>query len=222
MFVFAVPDVPWRKIAGAALVAILHVAIVILFLRAMLAPKRAVAPVRETILYLQPLQQPKPKIKKIVPPSRKPVPKIDIPFHNVITLPQSPGANAKALPGLGSELFDCRPESLSTLSAEQRAQCANRGLTPQDSVDFADHTNRARDAMRWAREKQRKNGPLLLPCASTQSIFATMSTATLACLAYGAISGFDPDNAPMYGDRPEESHLPNNGDPPPIYTDPGH
>jgi hypothetical protein len=222
MFAFTIPDMPWRKIAGAAIVAVLHIAIAIMFLRAMLAPKRMPVPVRETILYLQPLPQPKPKIEKIVPPSRKTVPEISIPFHNAITLPQSPDATAKALQGLGSELFDCQPENLSALSAEQRAQCENRAVKPNDSVDFADHTNRAKDAVRWAREKQRKSGPPLLPCASTQSIFATLSTATLLCLAHGGISGFDPDNAPMYGDRPEESHLPNNGDPPPIYSDPDH
>jgi len=218
----AIPELPWPKVFGAAFVAVLHIAIAMLFLRAMLAPKRTTLLARETILHLQPLPKPEPKIEKIVPPSHKPAPEVSLPFHNVITLPQSPDANAKTLQGLGSELFDCRPENLSMLSAEQRAQCANRGPKPNDAVDFADHTNRAKDAARWAREKQRKNGPPLLPCASTQSIFATMSTATLACLANGALNGFDPDTAPMYGDRPEESHLPNNGDPPPIYTDPGH
>jgi len=222
MFAFAIPDIPWRKVLGATIVALLHIAIALVFMRAVLGPKRAAAPARETILYLQPLLQPKPKIEKIVPPSRKPVPQIPIPFHNPITLPQSPDANARTLQGLGSELFDCRPENLSALSAAQRRQCENRALKPSDSVGFADHTNRAKDAARWAREKQRKNGPPLLPCASTQSIYATMSTATLLCLAKGAINGFDPDNAPMYGDRPEESHLPNNGDPPPIYSDPDH
>jgi hypothetical protein len=220
MMALATPDLPWRKVAGAAIVAVLHVAIALLFLRAMLAPKHTAVPVRETVLYLQPL--PKPKAEKIVPPSRKPMPKISIPFHNVITLPQSQDENAKVLQGLGRELFDCRPENLSTLSAEQRAQCANRSLKPDDSVDYADHTDRAMDAARWAREKQRKNGPALLPCASTQSIFATLSTGTLLCLAHGAVSGFDLDNGPLYGDRPEESHLPNNGDPPPVYNDPDH
>lgn len=215
---FTMPDLPWRKFGGAALVAVLHIAIAILFLRALLAPKRFAAPVREMILYLQPL--PKPRIQKMAPLARKSAPEFAIPFHHAITLPQSP--DAKALQGLGKELFDCRPENLAELTAEQRALCVNRTPKPNDSVDFADHTNRAKDAARWARERQRKNGPALLPCASTQSIYATMSTATLLCLAHGAINGFDPDSAPMYGDRPEDSHLPNNGDPPPMYSDPDH
>ncbi len=96
-------------------------------------------------------------------------------------------------------------------------------MKKDDSVDFADHTNRVRDAALWARQKARKNGPALLPCASTQSIYATLSTATLACLANGAINGMDLDARPMYGDKPEdEGHVPNNGDPPPPYTAPDH
>src|SRR5262249_18285063 len=144
-------------------------------------------------------------------------------YHGV-TLPQTNDENSKAAPGLGFQLFDCRIENLSKLSEEQRAACAksSTGPRPDDSVDFADHTNRARDATRWSREKARKNQPAPLPCASSQSIFATLSTGTLLCLAHGAINGFDPDSAPIYGERPEETHLPNGGDPPPMYTDPDH
>jgi len=111
------------------------------------------------------------------------------------------------------------------LTPEQQAACASAssGMKRDDSVDFADHTNRVRDAALWARQKARKNGPLLLPCASTQSIYATLSTATLACLANGAINGMDLDARPMYGDKPQdEGHVPNNGDPPPMYTAPDH
>jgi hypothetical protein len=220
MFVFARTDMPWRKMAGAALAVVLHAVIATLFPRAILAPMRVAAPARKVIFYLRPLPQPRAKADPRERPNRKSAPDIAIPFESSTTLPQTP--DAKALEGLGRELFDCRPENLSALPAEQRARCDSRRLMPDNSVDFADHASRVRNAARWAREKQRKNGPALLPCASNQSIFATMSTATLLCLLNGAIDGFDPESAPIYGERPEEFHLPNNGDPPPTYTDPDH
>lgn len=71
-----------------------------------------------------------------------------------------------------------------------------------------------------AREKERKNLPGLLPCASSQSIFATLSTSTILCLAHGAISGFDLDARPLYNERPEDTRIPNGDDPP--YVDPDH
>jgi len=99
---------------------------------------------------------------------------------------------------------------------------SSTGQKPNDSVDFADHTNRARDATRSAQEKERKNQPGLLPCASSRSIFATFSTSTILCLAHGAISGFDLDARPLYNERPEDTRIPNGGDPPPPYVDPDH
>jgi hypothetical protein len=148
-----------------------------------------------------------------------------LPDSHAFTVPAMKDNDAKALQGLGRALFDCRPENLSTLTPEEQADCASAssGMKKDDSVDFADHSDRVRDAALWARQKARKNGPLLLPCASTQSIYATLSTATLACLADGAINGMDLDARPMYGDKPkDEGHVPNNGDPPPAYTAPDH
>jgi hypothetical protein len=71
-------------------------------------------------------------------------------------------------------------------------------------------------------EKERKSLPGFLPCASSQSIFTTPSTGTILCLAHGAISGFDLDARPLYNEKPEETHIPNGGDPPPPYVDPDH
>ena len=213
----ALPELPWRKILGAGAVIVLHIAIVAVLLNATIV-RRMLRPARhETILYLQPL---KPKVKPRVRPQPKPVVRRIVPAlkpqnGSGITVPQTNDETPSTALRPGFQLYDCHVANLPKLTEEQRAACDN-------SVDFADHSDRIPGAARWAREKQRKNGPPLLPCASTQSIFATMSTATLACLAKGAIDGFDPDNAPMYGDRPEESHVPNNGDPPPIYTDPSH
>jgi len=183
---------------------------------------------KETILLLQPLPKPevKPRARHLAPPAHRIVPAAMPQNSSSATLPRANGETSKAPSGLGYQLYDCHTANLPKLTAEQRAACAKAQVGPKqdegDSVDFADHSDQIPGAARWAREKARKNGPPLLPCASTQSIFATLSTATLACLANGAINGFDLDGRPMYGDKPEESHVPNNGDPPPMYTGPDH
>jgi hypothetical protein len=221
MGALALSELPWRKVLGAAAVIVLHIAIVVILLRATIIRGMFRPASHETILFLPPL--PKPEIRHVEPPARRIVPTFHLRDYRGFTLPQT-NENSKAGSALGFQLFDCRIENISRLTEEQRAWCAKSSTAPKpnDSVDFADHTGRARDAMRWAREKQRKNQPLLLPCASSQSIFATLSTDTILCLAHGAISGFDVEAGPIYGERPEETHLPNNGDPPPVYADPDH
>lgn len=215
---------PWRKVLGVAAVIVLHIAIVLVLLRATIVQRIFRPAPRETILLLPPPPPPKPQIKRLEPPVRQIAPIIKLPDYRGLTLPQIDDENAKAGPGLSFELFDCRIENLSKLTEEQRAACAKSRVAPKpdDTLDFADHTNRARDATRWAREKERKNLPGLLPCASSQSIFLTLSTGTLFCLAHGAISGFDLDARPLYNERPEETHVPNGGDPHPAYVDPDH
>lgn len=228
MGVIALPELPWRKILGAGAVIVLHIAIVAVLLNATVVGSIFRPAPHETILFLQPLPKPqvKPQAKPVEPVVRRTAPASKLKNGGGIPVPQASDETPNAASRPAYELYDCRAANLPKLTEEQRAACAKSAVGPKqdegDSVDFADHSDRVPGAARWAREKQRKNGPPLLPCASTQSIFATMSTATLACLANGAINGFDPDNAPMYGDRPEESHVPNNGDPPPIYTDPDH
>lgn len=222
MAALVLQDLPLRRIASAGAVLVLHLILLGLWLNASTTVRPRNAP-RETILYLS---QPKPEIKPAVP--ARPQPKVrapTLPGSSAITVPAMKDNDAKALQGLGRALFDCRVENLSMLTPEQQAGCASAssGMKRDDSVDFADHTNRVRDAALWARQKARKNGPALLPCASAQSIYATLSTATLACLANGAINGMNLDAQPMYGDKPEaEGHVPNNGDPPPPYTAPDH
>ena len=226
MGVIALPELPWRKVFGAGAVVILHIAIIAVLLNAT-AVRRMFRPApQETILYLQPLPKPQVTPKPVEPIARRTVPALKRQKGSGITVPLAKGGPPEASSRPAYQLYDCRAANLPRLTEEQRAACAKAQVGPKedkgDSLDFADHSNQIPGAARWAREKQRKNAPPLLPCASTQSIYATMSTATLACLANGAINGFDPDNAPMYGDRPEESHVPNNGDPPPMYTDPDH
>jgi hypothetical protein len=223
MVVIAVPQLPWRKVFGVAAVIVLHIAIVAVLLRAMIVQRIFRPAPSETILLLPP-PQPKPIVRPIEPPARLIAPPLKLPDYRGLTIPLPKDENARAGADLGFQLFDCRFENLSKLTDEQRARCAKSRAAPKtdDTVDFADHTNRARDATRWAREKERKNLPGLLPCASSQSVFATLSTGTILCLAHGAISGFDLDARPLYNEKPEEIHVPNGGDPPPPYVDPDH
>ncbi len=228
MGVIALPELPWRKMFGAAAVIVLHIAIVFILLNATAVKRAFRLEPRETILYLRPLSEPraKPKVERVAPQTRRVVPVTKLQYPAGATLPQPHGETSKVDTRPAYQLYDCRAANLPKLTPEQRAACLKAQVGPKpdegDSVDYADHSDQIPGAARWAREKQRKNDPPLLPCASTQSVFATMSTATLACLAKGAMNGFDQDNAPMYGDRPEESHVPNNGDPPPMYSDPDH
>jgi hypothetical protein len=222
MGTLTLPESPRRRIAGAAAVAVLHIAIIGVLLRGTIVQRLFVPSVHETILFLPP--PPKAEVKRTESSVRRIAPAIRLKDYRDLTVPLLNEDDSKATSGLGFQLFDCRIENLSKLTEEQRALCAksSTGPRPDNSVDFADHTNRARDAQRWAREKERKNRPMLLPCASSQSIFATLSTDTILCLAHGAISGFDLDAQPLYGERPEESHVPNGGDVPPAYVDPDH
>jgi hypothetical protein len=216
----SLPELPWRRVLGAAAVLVLHIVIVAILLRATIIRGIFGPAPPETILFLPPLP---PEIRHVEPLARRIVPTFHQQDYRGLALPQT-NENSKTGSGLGFQLFDCRIENLSRLTEEQRALCAksSTGPKPDDSVDFADHTGRVRDAVRWAREKQRKNQPLLLPCASSQSIYATLSTDTILCLAHGAISGFDIESGPVYGERPEETHVPNGGDPQAAYTDPDH
>jgi hypothetical protein len=207
-----------QRLTGAVLVALLHIAIVALLLDATLAP-RGPRPARETMLHLAPPPPPPPKAE-IEPAAPRAPATLRLPDYQGIVLPP---AKAEKLPeNLGVLLFGCRPENISQLPPEQRALCAQKttGLKPDGSVDFTDHTGRSRSAALWARGRARKNGPLLMPCASNTSIGVGIGTAL--CLANGVINGFKPDEQAIYGDRPQDVHVPNNGDPHPAYTDPDH
>jgi hypothetical protein len=220
MGVIALPELPRRKVAGATAVVVLHIAIVAVLLNATIVRGIFRAAPRETILLLPPL--PKPEPKRIEPSARRIVPTFKLQDYRGVTLPQTGDGTSKALPGLGFQLLDCRIENISKLTEEQRVLCAktSTGPAPDGSVDFADHSDHVHDAALWARQKARKNGPMLLPCAHNSGLGVDLGT--LACLGNGIINGFKRDEMAQYGDRPEEYHVPNNGDPRPAYVDPPH
>jgi hypothetical protein len=210
-----------HRLAGAALVVLLHVALLALLLQAGFAP-RAAQQARETILLLM---APKPVVadKPSAPPPQAPRPLVRVPRIQILPMPRTPGVDPKALEGFGQALLDCRPENLADLPPEQRDRCDALSLKPRDrdAVDFADHTNRrSRDAALWARGRDRKNAPLLLPCMGNQGLGVSLGTPL--CLLKGAVKGFKPDEQAQYGDRQDPVHIPNNGDPHPTYVEPDH
>jgi hypothetical protein len=199
-----------RKFAGAVAAIVLHVAIVAALLQATVGRTPPVQPSKELIAWLSLPSKPQPHEAPAVPQPRATAPFRIIPDGRAITL--QPAANGTDLKGLHN--FDCTAQNLADLPPEQRAQCKGvLGPRPEDdSVDFADHTGRSHDAARWARGRDRKNGPLLLPCASPTA--AGIGIGTLICLGNGLANGFDLDAQPGYADKPVETHVPNNGDPP--------
>jgi hypothetical protein len=209
-----------QRVTGAALVAVLHVAIVAFLLNANLMP-RVVRAAHETILYLTP---PAPKhIDKPAPPPPAPTPLVRLPNALPKLLPPPPpGIDLKSLQNFGRALLDCSPQNIANLAPEDRHRCDALSLKPRDDVDFADHTNRSRDAALWARGRARKNAPMLLPCANSRGL--GVGFGTLLCLGKGiAQGGFKPNEQQSYGDAPpEQVHVPNGGDPHPAYTDPDH
>lgn len=142
----------------------------------------------------------------------------------VFSLPIEP--NQKSLSGLYDELFSCAPENLANLDETQRSRCRKIGALPgydPGAVDYADHSGEVPGAKQWERELARKKAPLLLPCGSSSGINPVY---TGACLLEGVAKGFafkkQYENQPAYFDKPEKTHVDNNGDPPPIYRERTH
>jgi hypothetical protein len=220
----AFPKPASGRIASVAAVVLLHGLFVIVLLHVITSPKPVEKGVREILMHLTPPARPKPRV---VQPTARSAKKQRTPQQTGgIEVPSSLPAWAlppahddrPALQSFGRALSNCTPESLGNLSAEERAACGRSGfaLGQDDQYDLHQHATRSKDAPLWARRRDRKNAPALLPCANPNApATAFLSIGTLICLTKGAIDGkFDMDAAPGYADKPEVIHLPNNGDPP--------
>ncbi|MEI9995983.1 MAG: hypothetical protein WDM91_15415 [Rhizomicrobium sp.] len=205
----------WRRLSGAAAVALLHAALVWALLVYSHAgrdrPAAAVAE-REIIFFFPPPppHPARPRDRDAASRSAAPTPSAatTYPDFRGITIPDAGGS-----PALGRSLFGCSPEEKADLSPEMRARCGN-GFAFDNSVDIRDGTARSRAAALWERGRERKNAPLLLPCMSPNAP-PGLSIGTVICLAKGAIEGFDPNAQPSYADQPGQAlHIPNNGNPP--------
>lgn len=190
-----------RRAAGAALVVVLHAALILALLNALTSPRKAarVEPGEEQFILLSPP-------KASTPPSRnasvspRARPAAAVPNYGTITLPPLEGkGNENAL---GTELFDCSLENLSALDPKERQACDDRlALNRKPAPDIADHSGEIRLASLWARQLARKKAPLLLPCfgASGQSKMAIRGLwLDVPCVVRGLREGIDLDAQPIY------------------------
>lgn len=199
-----------RKLVGGAAVLILHLLVIAALLS---ATRWSVAPLvepKEIILNLiTPRTIPKPDEGKspATKAAHEPTPAFVPP---PAFTPQTPSA-APALNGINRQLFGCTPDVLATATPEERTACASASLGPRfdpGATDFRDHTDRSRSAAQWARDRARKNAPLLLPCMSPAG-FSPLYTAY--CLAKTAVTGkLEGESQTGYQDVPD--HIANEGD----------
>jgi hypothetical protein len=208
-----------RELASAAGVALLHAIVIAALVKATFVTIPNHLPAREIEIWFifppkpQPKTEAEPKNKTAKPSGRITPETRIVPDYSHIDL--SPLYDRKSQNGLNQSLFGCEPDRIALLPPEDRAKCPSVAAASRDrdkdGVDYHDHTDRSKDRVHWARGRDRKNLPLLLPCASPNAI--GVSIGTLLCLAKGATEGFDPDNQPGYMDKPVIVHVPNNGDP---------
>jgi len=208
-----------RELASAAGVALLHAIVIAALVKATFVTIPHHLPAREIEIWFifppkpQPKTETEPKNKTAKPSGRITPETRIVPDYSHIDL--SPLYDSKSQNGLNQSLFGCEPDRIALLSPEDRAKCPSVAAASRDrdkdGVDYHDHTDRSKDREHWARGRDRKNMPLLLPCASPYGV--GVSLGTLLCLAKGVTEGFDPDNQPGYMDKPVIIHVPNNGDP---------
>jgi hypothetical protein len=199
-----------RKLVGGAAVLILHLLVIAALLS---ATRWSIAPLvepKEIILNLitpQTIPRPDERKSPATKSAHEPAPAFVPP---PAFTPQTP-STAPALNGINRQLFGCTPDALASATPEERAACASASLGPRfdpGAADFRDHTDRSKSAAQWARDRARKNAPLLLPCMSPAG-FSPLYTAY--CLAKTAVTGkLEGENQTGYQDMPD--HIANEGD----------
>lgn len=215
---------PPRELASAAGVALLHVIVIAALVKATYVTIPSHPAAREIEIWF--IFPPKPEAEKKTERQKAGEKARETIAPQATTIPDyshidlSPLYGGKSQSGLNLSLFGCEPDHIALLSPEDRAKCPSVAAASRDrdknGVDYHDHTDRSKDHEHWARGRDRKNLPVLLPCASPQGVGVGLGT--LLCLAKGLSDGFDPDNQPGYMDKPEIVHVPNNGDPSELKT----
>jgi len=208
----------YRMVCAIA-VLLAHAVVVSVLLRMALAPHISRPHERETTLFLRPVAKPKPKIRPSLPPETQRWPDYS---HFVLPPSLRSTENSAASQGLQQNPLDCSPQNFPKLTESERAACSSHWISqpPHNTIDFADHTRRSKYAGHWAHSRSRRNSPTLLPCASNKAVVIDLATAL--CVKKGVFEGFDLDGQREYEDEPANVHVPNGGDPPPIYRDPDH
>lgn len=151
------------RVAGLTIALLLQAAFVALLVQSLhVNGARKFAP-REWIMLLRKLPAPSPE--KIVPrvrarPLEVPLPTVNIPRAE-------PAPPAAPLKGLGSALSGCAPESIGTLSPEERAKCGSFGLSPPDRSTVVELRSHVRDPALHAAELAARKTPARVDCTRT-------------------------------------------------------
>lgn len=201
-----------RRAGAAFFVVLLHVLLILAFLRATVHKIKNPPAAREFVITIIAPHAPA-KPQSAPPPPAMIVP--SAPRPNQIGPFAVPAPNGAALRGLHQSLFNCAPEVLGDLTPQQRARCASQAMAsnPDDTLALSDLPSQARDPEHWERALVRKQNPLLAPCVRPEG--PPPRLLLVLCLSEGALNGFgDPDETRGYGDAPlMKPHIPNNGDP---------
>jgi len=200
-----------RRLAGGLAVLVLHLLIIAALLSATHWKELQSEQSKEIILRLiAPKRLPEP-VKQIPLPKPVAVSRSAPAFVPPATFTPPPDISMPQLNGLNRQLFGCSPDQLATATAEERAACASASLGPgydSAATDYRDHTDRSKSAVQWARDRARKNAPLLLPCMSPDG-WSPLYTAY--CLAKTAVTGkLEGESQKGYQDKAD--HIANEGD----------
>jgi hypothetical protein len=148
-----------QRALGLALVALLHLLLLMALLQAVIHPSRPVAAAREIFLRFIP-RPPQPPVVVPVPKAVAIPPRGGAPLRAIV--PLAPVTPAPDLRGLGQSLFGCSPESLASASPQERSHCLSGLARPGDGAVPHDHT---KDSERWANAiKERNAPPGQIPC----------------------------------------------------------
>jgi hypothetical protein len=152
--------------AGAVLVALLHLGLLLLLLQSLKQPAMLPALQHEMMLVLAPLAKPKPPVPIVTATiPRRSIARPNGPIR-VLPSPQPNSDSPPRINDLGLSLFGCDPEHLSSLTPEQRAHCGNApDMASMQSALPGAVQERAAQAGRWAASSARDHGPLDVPCA---------------------------------------------------------
>lgn len=201
-----------RKLVGGVAVLILHLLVVAALLSTTRWTILPLTEPKEIILHLI-APKPQPKIEEKKAPVEKPKPARETAPAFIPPPAFVPPATTTApVPsGLNRQLFGCTPDQLASATPGERAACASASLGPRydpGATDYRDHTDRSKSAAQWARDRARKNAPMLLPCMSPAG-FSPLYTAY--CLAKTAVTGkLEGESQMGYQDLPD--HIANEGD----------
>jgi hypothetical protein len=186
------------RLPSAVLALALQAAFIAAFLHALppMAPPKQLA--RELVFILPRLApKPLPGPPQMAPratslPVFVPPPLFSLPAPSA----SSPNAPSTAVQNFGRAVFGCAPETYSSLTPQQRAQCLRpgEGVAIQEVPNLMGSPSHVKDEAHWQEEWAREQSPALLPCGGFIDIMCLLTK-----IATGTLSDYgDPRQWPHY------------------------